>query len=512
MASSAVTAPHRWATLCAMCVAQGMVQLDTTIVNVALPAIQRALGVTPANLEWTISAYVLALAALIVTGGTLGDRFGRRRVFLVGLAVFTMGSAACALARDDPQLILFRALQGAGAALMVPLTLSILVDAFPPAERPTAIGIWASVSGIGFGAGPIVGGLLIARLDWSAVFWVNVPIGIVAALLTFASVRESRDPGAGALDPVGTVLVTAALFLVTFALIETNAHPWLSVYTLSLFAGAALALAAFVVHERRREHPMVPSELVLSGPFRAACLVYALAYFALAGTFFFATLYFQNVRGWSALRTGLSWIPLNLPFLAVAPLAGRIGRRFGTGPTSAVGLLAGALGIAALARLDVDSPYLAAWPAYLLIGLGYGLAVPAVSAAAMGSIPAARAGVASGILNASRQVGAAIGLAVLGSLSVAVAGGAWRARVSSLPSDVQGRAETLVQQVAGAEGQAIGALIGQEAVAPAYASFVVGLEVALLVGAAAMLAATVIAVTGLRVAPAVSPPAAPAKR
>jgi len=237
-----------------MCVGQGMILLDNTIVNLALPAIQRGLRVTPGALEWTINAYVLALASLIVVGGTLGDRYGRKRLFLIGLAVFTIFSVGCGLARSDAELIVHRALQGAGAAIMAPLSLSILVDAHPAERRTAAIGIWASVAGLGFLAGPIVGGLLIERFGWPSVFFVNVPIAVVGFVVALLAVRESREAGARGLDPVGTILVTTGLFVLTFALIETNAHPWLSGYTLSLGVVALVTLAAFVAHEARTAH------------------------------------------------------------------------------------------------------------------------------------------------------------------------------------------------------------------------------------------------------------------
>ena len=237
-----------------MCVGQGMILLDNTIVNLALPAIQRGLRVTPGALEWTINAYVLALASLIVVGGTLGDRYGRKRLFLIGLAVFTIFSVGCGLARSDAELIVHRALQGAGAAIMAPLSLSILVDAYPAERRTAAIGIWASVAGLGFLAGPIVGGLLIERFGWPSVFFVNVPIAVVGFVVALLAVRESREAGARGLDPVGTILVTTGLFVLTFALIETNAHPWLSGYTLSLGVVALVTLAAFVAHEARTAH------------------------------------------------------------------------------------------------------------------------------------------------------------------------------------------------------------------------------------------------------------------
>jgi MFS family permease len=377
---------------------------------------------------------------------------------------------------------------------MAPLSLSILIDAYPPERRTAAIGIWASVAGLGFAAGPIVGGLLIALFDWSAVFFVNVPIAVVGFAVVLASVRESRDEGGRALDPVGTVLVTAGLFLLTFALIETNTHHWLSTYTLSLSAAALLCLAAFLAHEARTAQPMVPLALFRDPVFSAANALYA---FALAGMFFFVTLYYQNVKGWSAVKTGMSWIPLNFFFLVVSPLAGRIVTRLGTASTVGVGFaLAGAATIG-LARLDAASSYTAAWPWYLLNGLGYGLLLPAVSSAGMAIIPADHSGVGSGILNSSRQIGAAIGLAVLGSISVATVSGVWRARLGGLPEAARAQAPSLIQQVAGAEAQAVAAALGPAAMAPALDAFIAGYRMSLTVAGVLLLIGAAIAFTAL---------------
>jgi EmrB/QacA subfamily drug resistance transporter len=489
---------RRRLTLVAMCAGQGMILLDNTIVNVALPSIQAGLGVTPGNLEWVVNAYVLALATLILVGGTLGDRYGRKRVYLAGLVVFTAFSAGCALAPDDQALIACRALQGAGGALMAPLTLAILVEAYPEERRTAAIGVWAAAAGIGFGAGPIVGGLLIGAFDWSAVFWVNVPLGIAALVLTLRVVRESRNPRARRLDPVGAVLIGGAVFLFTYALIETNEHAWVSAYTIALLASAAVLLAGFLAWEARVRDPMVELRLFRSRPFVTGSVVYGVSYLALAGMFFFMTLYFQNVKDWSALETGLAWIPLNAPFLAVTPFAGRIVARFGSARTSGFGVALAAVGTLGLATIGVDSSYWRASACYVLLGLGYGLLVPAVSSAAMGAVPSAHSGVGSGILNASRQVGAAVGLAALGSISVAAVSRAWDDRVAALPADVRREAEALVQRVAGAEDEAVGRALGQQAVEPAREAFMSGLHAGLWVAGVAMLAAAALAFVGLR--------------
>jgi DHA2 family methylenomycin A resistance protein-like MFS transporter len=415
---------QRW-TLAACCCAQFLILLDVTTLNVALPAIQRELDVPTGSLVWIINAYVLPLASLILVSGTLGDRYGRKRVFLAGFALFTAFSVGCALATSDDTLIVFRALQGAGAALLAPLSLSILVDAFPPERRAWAIGIWATVAGLGFGGGPILGGALIRAFDWSAIFWMNVPVGITGMLLTLVFVRESRDPNARRLDLVGAALVSAGLFCLTFALVESDEHGWTSGFTLGLLGAAAGLLAFFLLHEAHHPEPMLPLGFFRRRVFARANVLYAVLYAGLAGTLFFVSLYFQNVKGYSPLRTGISWLVMNVPFLAVSVVAGRIQPRFGVRLVVFVGTLLGGIGILGFAALGVDSSFLRALPAYLVVGLGYGLCVPALSTVAMGAIEVEHAGVASGVLNTSRQVGASVGLAALTSIGTAVAPGPW---------------------------------------------------------------------------------------
>jgi MFS transporter, DHA2 family, methylenomycin A resistance protein len=413
---------QRW-TLIAACFSQFMILLDVTIVNVALPAIQRELDVSPGTLVWTINAYVLPLAAFILVGGTLGDRYGRKRVFALGFALFTLFSAGCALSTSDHELIAFRALQGVGAALLAPLSLSILVDAFEPERRAWAIGIWATIAGFGFGLGPVLGGVLIEVFDWSAIFWVNVPIGVAGLLTTLVHVRESRDPNARRLDLGGAALASGALFCLTLGLVETDDHAWTSAFTLA-FLGAAVGLgAAFLVYEARHPEPMLPLDFFRRRAFTIANLDYALLYAALAGTLFFVSLYFQNVKGFSTLETGLSWLTMNGPFLLVSPFAGRLQARLGARRVVIGSALLAGLGVLDFALLDADSPFVQALPGYVLVGVGYGAAVPAISAVAMGAIEVERAGVASGVLNTARQVGSAVGLATLGSIATAVAGG-----------------------------------------------------------------------------------------
>ena len=253
---------RKWLTLAAMCFGLFLIMLDNTIVNVALPSIQRQLDASPSMLEWTINAYVLAFAVLIMLGGKLGDRFGRKKMFLVGLTIFTAMSAACALAPTAEWLVAFRTGQGVGGALMNPLTLSIIVAAFPRKELGTAIGIWAGISAVALAIGPVLGGVLVERVDWSAVFWINVPVGIVGALVTLWAVAESRDPTSLTLDLPGIGLITAGLFLVVWGLIETNSHAWASAYTIGFLVAGVATLLAFVWWEGRTREPDGPAAVL----------------------------------------------------------------------------------------------------------------------------------------------------------------------------------------------------------------------------------------------------------
>jgi DHA2 family methylenomycin A resistance protein-like MFS transporter len=494
-------------TLVAMCIAQAMILLDNTIVNVALPSIQHDLVVTPGNLEWIVNAYVLALASLILVGGTLGDRYGRRRLMLIGLTVFTVMSAACALSTDEHVLIIFRALQGIGAAIVAPLTLSILSATFAPERRASAFGIWAAAAGLGFGAGPIVGGLLLSQFGWSSVFWVNVPIGVAGVLMVAYVVPESHDPAPRRLDLPGSGLISAALLVLTFAVIETDEAGWLSGQTVGLLVAAVVMLVAFVWHERRTAEPMLPLDFFRSARFSVASGVYAVMYLALAGVFFFVTLLFQDVKGWSALRLGMSWLVMNVPFLAISVFAGRLTRRIGTA-TCWLGVLLGGLGILDFARLDAGSSFWQAVPGYLLIGFGYGMAVPTLSAAAMQSVPAERSGVGAGVLNTARQAGASVGLAVLGSISLSFVTRAWNSRIPQLPAGSRDAAHGLVERVAGGEAAAIQKQLGGNAFHLAVDSFVPGMRAALLVAGILMLMASAGAFLALRSPRPVAAPAA----
>jgi EmrB/QacA subfamily drug resistance transporter len=489
---------HKWWTLFAMCFALFMIMLDNTIVNVALPSIQHDLKPSVENLEWTVNAYILVFATLILLGGKLGDRFGRKRIFMLGLVVFTLSSMACALAQSDTQLIGFRAVQGVGGALLNPLSLSILVAAFPRRQLPQAIGIWAGISGLGLAIGPLLGGFLTQHFSWSAVFWVNVPIGVIALGVTGWAVIESRDPAARTLDIVGTVLISASLFSLTWGLIKTANHSWVGIYTLSFIGAAILLGALFVVWESRMDDPMIPLAFFRIRAFTVSSVVVALVGVALFGVIYFLTLYFQNVRGYDPIQAGLRTLPTTMMILFVAPIGGRLSGRVGPRWLMTVGMAFASVGLFGLSFVDVDSSYNAIWPFQMLMGAGMALTMPAVSATGMAAVDRTKAGIASGVINASRQVGGALGIAVLGGIGTTLAADMWADRIANLPPRLHAEAERLVPLVQGGQGKQILAIThNRVAQANALESFVHGVEWALRTGAVLTLAAALVAGFGL---------------
>jgi EmrB/QacA subfamily drug resistance transporter len=470
-----------------MCFALFMIMLDNTIVNVALPTIQRELHATPANLEWVVNGYVVTFAALILLGGKLGDRFGRKRMFIVGVLLFTLCSALCALAGSDTQLIIARCLQGTGAALMNPLSLSILVAAFPRPQIPMAIGVWAGISGLGIAIGPVVGGILVDNFGWASVFWVNVPIGIIAVGVCLWAVVESSDPTATRLDIVGTVLVTTSLLALTFGLIKTNEYSWTSPFIVSLLGGAVVLLAAWLWWEMRVTEPMVPLSFFRVRQFTVANSVAVLVGVTLFGSLYFVTLYFQNIKGYSALEAGVRSMPMTLIIMFIAPVAGRLNGMIGPRPLMTTGMLLAAGGMAGLSQLTPTSSYNAIWPFFIMLGAGISLTMPALSGAAMSAVDPAKSGIASGVLNSARQVGGAIGIAVMGSV------------VAKLAADDFGAAPQQLQQlVVGGQTRLVGQLAGAAAQSRAAAAFVTGMHGAMWAGAALTLLAAAVSWFGLR--------------
>src|SRR4051794_22804071 len=331
---------RRWWTLAAMCFALFMVMLDNTVTNVALPSIQRTFDASLSALEWTINAYSLSFAVLLVTGGRLGDIFGRRKVFLIGVVVFGASSATIGLAPTEAWLVASRAVQGMGAALMMPATLSIITNAFPPSERGKAIGTWAGVSAIALALGPLVGGWLTEDVTWRAIFFINVPVAAIAVAVTLFATHESRDESATKqVDFPGIAVLTAGLTALVLALVEGNSWGWGSARIITLFALAILGLAAFGLIERRSAAPIVNFDFFRSRSFLGANIVAFAISFGMFAVFFFLALYMQNVLGYSPLETGVRFLPSTLVIMVAGPLAGRLSDRIGPRTPLVIGLL-----------------------------------------------------------------------------------------------------------------------------------------------------------------------------
>jgi EmrB/QacA subfamily drug resistance transporter len=408
---------RRWWTLGAMCFALFMIMLDNTVVNVALPSIQNDLHASLSSLEWTVNAYTLTFAVLLVTGGRLGDILGRRRMFLFGVVVFALSSAAIGLAPDQAWLVAGRALQGVGAAFMMPATLSIITVAFPPEERGKAIGTWAGVSALALAIGPVVGGALTEYVTWRAIFFLNLPVAVGAVAVTLFAAEESRDESSRhRIDWPGIVAISTGLTALVLALIEGNAWGWGSARIVSLFAVAAIGLVGFAIVERRVKEPMVDFTLFRSQTFLGTNVIAFIVSFAMLAMFFFTALYMQNILGYSAIEAGVRFLPSTLMIVLIAPLAGRLTDRIGPRPLLVTGLTLVTFALLLQTRIDVHTGYGLLLPAFILMGIGMALTMSPMSTAAMNAVAAQKAGVASGILSMSRMVGGTFGVAALGAL------------------------------------------------------------------------------------------------
>ena len=397
-----------------------IMSMDVTIVNVALPSIQRELHASLSGLQWIVDAYTLVLASLLMLSGSMADRIGRRRVFQIGLGVFTVGSVLCSLAHSVGMLVASRAFQGVGASMLNPVALSIIVNAFPEKQaRARAIGVWGAVAGVSFALGPIVGGALTQTLGWRWNFWINLPIGVLAITLSALFVPESKAARARRFDPVGQMLLIGMLSSMTFAVIEGQHHGWASPLIVGLFALAAVLLGAFLVYEPRRTEPLVDVRFFQSFPFSSSTVIAVCAFATFAGFLFLNALYLQQVRGFSALNTGLCTLPLAAMMVVCAPLSGRLVGWYGTRRSL---MLAGAgfvVGTGILTTLSAMTPLWLLLVAYVFLGLGLGMVNPAIANNAVAGMPLSQAGVAAAILSTSRQVGAAFGVAIAGTVVAA---------------------------------------------------------------------------------------------
>jgi len=496
----------RWWTLGAMCFALFMIMLDNTVVNVALPSIQRDLHASLSALEWTVNAYTLTFAVLLVTGGRLGDIFGRRRMFLFGVAVFGIASAAIGFAPSDNALVAFRAVQGIGAAFMMPATLSLITQAFPPHQRGTAIGTWAGVSALALAIGPVLGGFLTQQVSWRAIFFINPPIAVIAVAVTLFAARESRDETVSRkVDFPGIASITIGLTAIVLALVQGNAWGWGSARIEALLGTAALAIVAFIQIERRTAAPMVDFNFFRSRTFLGANLVALVVSFAMLAQFFFLALYMQNILHYSPLQTGVRFLPATLVIIVMGPLSGRLTDKVGPRLPMTAGLLIVALALFIQSHVTIHTGYGLLLPGFVLMGLGMGLTMSPMSTAAMNAVDRTKAGVASGVLAMSRMVGGTFGVAVIGALVTAIG-------KSKLDQGLPHVSAATRSAIANALGSgAVPAHAGAHVAAVTREAFVSALGTGLTIGSSVTLAGAFVALALIQ-RTASRPAAAPAER
>jgi EmrB/QacA subfamily drug resistance transporter len=406
----------KWWTLGAVSFGLFMIMLDNTVVNVALPSIQRDLHMQLSELEWIVSGYALTFAALMLIGGKLADAYGRRLIFVLGIAIFTLASLACGLASSGDALIGARVAQGVGAAMMNPATLSIIAVTFPPRQRGTAIGLWAGVSALALALGPLVGGLLTEHAGWNWIFFINIPVGVLAIAASFLLIDESRDETHERLDIPGLLSSGIGLFALTYGLIEANNYGWGSARIVGAFVVAAVALVVFVLLERHRRAPMLDLTLFRNRTYVGANLAMLLVALAMFGVFFFVSLYMQNVLGYSAVQAGAAFLPMTVLIIVIAPLSGRLSDRWGSRWLMAGGMVLLAIQLTYFSQLPTDATFWRLLPALVIGGFGMSMTMTPSSAAAMRAVPVEKAGVGSAVLNACRQVGGSTGIALMGAI------------------------------------------------------------------------------------------------
>ncbi|MCJ1677429.1 MFS transporter [Streptomyces sp. APSN-46.1] len=408
------------------CMSLLMVSLDNTVLNVALPSMRRELNASVAGMQWTIDAYTLVLASLLMLAGSTADRIGRRKVFIAGLALFTFGSLLCSMAPDLEWLIVFRMIQALGGAMLNPVAMSIITNTFTePAQRARAIGIWGAVAGISMAAGPMVGGLLVDTIGWRSIFWINIPVGLLALALTLHYVPESRADRPRRPDPVGQLLVMALLGSLTYGIIEAPAAGWTSGLILGCAAVALASLVGLLLYEPRRTEPLIDPRFFRSAPFSGATVIAVCAFAGMAGFLFLNTLYLQDVRGLDALDAGLYMLPMAACTFLFAPVSGRlVGARGPRLPLLIAGVAMAASGLLfAVFNAETSTPLM--FTGYVLFGLGFGMVNAPITNTAVSGMPRAQAGVAAAVASTSRQTGGTLGVAVVGAvLAAGMEGGA----------------------------------------------------------------------------------------
>jgi EmrB/QacA subfamily drug resistance transporter len=488
---------RRWWTLAVLCMSLVVIGVDNTILNVALPTLVSDLHATTSQLQWIVDGYTLVFAGLLLTAGSLGDRFGRRGALSIGLLIFGFGSVLSATAGSASQLIATRCVMGIGAALIMPATLSIVTNVFTvPTERARAIAIWAGFSAMGIAIGPLAGGYLLGHFYWGSVFLVNVPIVILALIGGRLFVPTSKDPSAPKLDPLGALLSIAGLTALLWTIIEAPSKGWASPATLVGFGVAIVVLGAFIAWELHSDHPMLNVSFFSNPRFTAASLAVTLTFFALFGSLFLLTQYLQSVLGYSALAAGVRIIPFAVVMMAVAPQSAKLAERFGTKLVVAAGLLTVATGLWVITQVEPSAGYTPVFFAFVIMATGMALTMAPATESIMGSLPRDKAGVGSAVNDTTRQVGGALGVAIIGSVYSSVFASSMAASVrasgASVPADVAARVSDSIGAAMGT-AKAIGGVQGQALGDAARSAFVDGMHRGVVVGA-------VIALTGALVA------------
>ena len=493
---SAASPPRRGLVLAVLSLSLLVISLDNTILNVALPTLSRDLAASAGELQWIVDVYLLVFAGLLLTAGSLGDRYGRRRALLAGLVVFGAGSILAALSGGASELIASRALMGLGGAFVMPTTLSILTNVFPAEERGRAIGVWAAVAGLGIALGPIAGGWLLEHFAWGSIFLVNVPIVAVAIVAGVAIVPESRDPEEAHLDPVGAVLSIVGLAALVWAIIEAPTRGWTGTTVLAGFGFAAVVLLLFTAWERRTATPMLDLRVLRNRRFSAASAAITFVFFALMGTIFLLTQYLQFVLGYEPLRAGLAVAPIAVGMVIAGPASARLSETIGTKLVVATGLTVVAAGLVVLSGAGVDTGYGPVGLALVVLGFGMGATMAPATEAIMGSLPLAHAGVGSATNDTTRMVGGALGVAVLGSLLSSGYGAGMNGALAGLPGPA---ADAAHDGIGGAVAVAdrLGGPAGEALVATAKTAFVSGMETTVLAAAAIAFAGALIALAFL---------------
>ena len=449
--------PRRWTVLAVLCMGLLVVGIDGTIVNVALPTLVRELEASSSQLQWIVDAYTIVFAGLLLIAGNTGDRLGRKWCFVAGLLVFGGGSFLCAFASGPAELIVLRGVQGLGAALIMPATLSILTNVFPdPSERARAIATWAGVSGLGVAIGPLAGGFLLEHFWWGSIFLVNVPVIALTLVAVIALVPDSRDPEAPRLDVLGTVLFTVGLVSALYGIIEGPSRGWTDPEILLAFGVGVVLLVGFVLWERRTDHPILDVTFFANPRFSAASLAVTFVFFAMFGSLFFVSQYLQFVLGYSALRSGAALLPVAAALMVAAPSSAKLVARFGTKVVVSGGLVVVATALLLFSRASATSGYPLVGAVLVIIGLGMGLAMAPATDSIMGSLPPEKAGVGSAMNDTTREIGGALGVAVMGSITSSVYGSriagteAYRTLVGTGDAQAALAADTIRSSIGGA--------------------------------------------------------------